>query len=94
MRLVSEGTAKSVVVTLCQLMISFCDKCCSLRSRRCSAVRYSHETNFARRLVEITFQSWSCTLDGSRGELSHLGQRGQTGHVRYIIMSLDSCTTA
>ena len=94
MRLVSEGTAKSVVVTLCRLMISFCDNCCSVRSRRCSAFLYSHETSFARRVVEITFQSWSCTLDGYRDELSHFRQTGQTGHVRYIIMSLDICTAA
>ena len=94
MRSVSVGTAKSVDVTLCKLMTSFCDNCKSIRSRRCSAVPYSHETNLARRIVEITFQSWSCTLDGSRGELSHFRQTGQTGHVRYIIMSLDSCTAA
>ena len=94
MRLVSEGTAKSVTVTLYQLMISFSDDCCSVRSRRCSAIPYSHETSPARRIVEITFQSWSCTLDGSRDELLHFRQIGQTGHVRYIIMSLDSCTAA
>ena len=94
MRLVSGGTAKSVVVTLCQLMISFCDNCRSVRSRRCSTVRYSHETNFARRIVEITFQSWSCTLDGSRGELSHFRQIGQSSHVRHTVMSLHNGTAA